>query len=138
MLLFSVFSYVILNLCVIIFAIMKGIKINKTLRNLLIGLAAILVLVAVFSLIPDKDFSEKYEGFDLSSNVGVTSSTKTYSEYLADFNDAKNPSVTVDVDIFNFDKSKSYGTRIEKDYHGKDVVFTEDRSSVTWSVSALF
>ena len=134
MLLFSVFSYVILNLCVIIFAIMKGIKINKTLRNLLIGLAAILVLVAVFSLIPDKDFSEKYEGFDLSSNVGVTSSTKTYSEYLADFKDAKNPSVTVDVDIFNFDKSKSYGTRIEKDYHGKDVVFTEDRSSVTWSV----
>ena len=43
---------------------MKGIKINKTLRNFLIAVAAIVAVFVITSLIPDKDFHEKYEGFE--------------------------------------------------------------------------
>ena len=37
---------------------------NKTLRNTLIGVAVIVLLIVLLSLIPDKNYSSKYEGFD--------------------------------------------------------------------------
>ena len=116
------------------FNIMKRIKINKKLRNCLIAIAVIVLIFVISSLIPDGNFSEKYEGFDLSTSVGQISSTKTYSEYLKEHGDAVNPDVTVNVDIFDYDTDNSTGTRAEVNYHGKDVVITEDRSSVTWYV----
>ena len=61
---------------------MVDIKINKTLRNVLIGVLLIVLLFVIGSLFPDKDFREKYEGFDLSSSTEMQSSTRTYSEYL--------------------------------------------------------
>jgi len=131
--LFGILSYVKSIAYAILFAIMKGIKINKTLRNVLIGVAVIVVLCVIFSLIPDKNFSEKYDGFDLSASAGASSSTKTYSEYLAEHKNAKKPSVSVDLDVLNFDAANTHGAKVEKDYHGKDVVVTEDRSTVTWN-----
>jgi len=113
---------------------MKRIKINKKLRNILIGLAVIILVFVISGLIPEKKFSEKYDGFDLSTSVGAVSSTKTYTEYLNEHKNAKTPSVTVDVDVLNYDVAKSYGTKVEKSYRGKDVVITDDKSSVTWIV----
>lgn len=113
---------------------MVGIKINKTLRNFIIVLVAVILVFVISSLIPEKTFSEKYEGYDLETSVGVTSSSKTYSEYQIEHKNAATPSVAVDVDVLSYDASKSYGTRLESDYYGKDVVVTDDYSSVTWYV----
>jgi len=113
---------------------MVGIKINKTLRNVLIAVAVIIVLFVVPSFFPDKDFRTKYDGFDLSTNVGSVSATKTYKEYLSEHSSAKNPKNDVEVDVLNFDESKSFGTHVEKNYKGKDVAYTEEKSSVTWKV----
>ena len=113
---------------------MVGFKISKKLRNTVIVIAAIILVFVIVSLIPEKNFSKKYEGFDLSTSIGTTSATRTYAEYLNEHKNAKNPSKSVSVDIFNFDSSKSTGTKVETSYHGKDVVVTQDRSSVTWYV----
>ena len=59
---------------------MVGIKINKTLRNFLIAIAAIILVFAISSLLPEKDFHEKYENVDFSSLKGSVSATKSYSE----------------------------------------------------------
>ncbi len=113
---------------------MVGIKINKTVRNVIIAIVVIVLIFVVSSLIPDKGFSEKYEGYDLVTSVGATSTTKTYTEYQEEHKKAKNPDITVNVDVFAYDEEKSYGTHAESDYYGKNVVVTEDRSSATWYV----
>ena len=112
---------------------MVGFKISKKLRIIAIVIVAIVLVFVINGLIPEKNFSKKYEGVDLSTSIGTSSAVKTYAEYLNEHKNAKNASKSVSVDIFNFDKS-STGTRVEKAYHGKDVVLTEDRSSVTWYV----
>ena len=113
---------------------MVDIKINKTLRNVLIGVLLIVLLFVIGSLFPDKDFREKYEGFDLSSSTEMQSSTRTYSEYLELYSKKKEAKQTVNVDVFAYDEDKSYGVRVQDDYYGKKVVVTEDRSSITWNV----
>ena len=67
-------SYDIIN------TIMVGLKINKTLRNVIIAILVVAALVVITSLIPDNDFSKKYEGYDLTTSVGVKSTSKTYAE----------------------------------------------------------
>lgn len=113
---------------------MVGVKINKTLRNILITILVIVVICIVPGFFPDKGFGQKYEGYDLTTNVGNVSTTRTYNEYLQEYSSAKNASQKVVLDIFDFDKSVSYGAKIEKNYEGKDVVITEEDSSVTWKV----
>ena len=113
---------------------MVGIKINKTLRNVLITLAVFILIFAIPSFFPDKDYHAKYDNYDLSTNIGVVSLTKTYSEYLKEHSSAKNPKIEVAVDVLNFVEAKSNGARVEKNYKGKDVVFTGEDSSVTWIV----
>jgi len=113
---------------------MVGMKINKTLRNVLIAVAIIVVIFALTSLLPDKGFSEKYEGFDLSTSSGAVSTTKTYKDYLAGYKNAKNAKSTVKIDIFDFDEAKTTDdVHIERNYRGKDAVFTDENSSVTWN-----
>ncbi len=106
---------------------------NKTLRNFLIAVAAIVLVFALTSLLPTKDFHEKYDGFDLSTSAGVVSSTMTYSDYLEEHKLAKNASSKVDIDVFAFDADLSNGVHIENSYKGKNVVVTEENSSVTWN-----
>ena len=112
---------------------MKGIKINKTLRNFLIAVAAIVAVFVITSLIPDKDFHEKYEGFDLATAGGVGSSTKGYDEYLNEHAAAKNAGSTVEIDILSYAEDESTGISYEENYHGKNVVITDEHSSVTWN-----
>ncbi len=113
---------------------MIGIKINKTLRNVLIALAVIVLIFAIPSFFPEKNYHEKYDNYDLSTNIGTVSTTRTYAEYLKEHSAAKNPKSKVEVAVLDFDSSKSNGTRVEKNYKGKDVVITEEDSSVTWKV----
>ena len=69
---------------------MVGLKINKTLRNVIIAILVVAALVVITSLIPNNDFSEKYEGYDLTTSVGVQSASKTYAEYQLEHKSAKN------------------------------------------------
>lgn len=111
---------------------MVGIKINKTLRNFLIAIVAIILVFAISSLLPEKDFRDKYENVDFSSLKGSVSSTKSYSEYLAEHPNAKSAVSSVEIDVFAFDEEKSNGVHLENNYKGKDVVITDENSSVTW------
>ena len=113
---------------------MVGIKINKTLRNVLITLAVIILIFAIPGFFPVKDFRSKYENYDLTTSIGASSSVKTYDEYLRVHSSAKNPDREVEVDVLDYVESVSNGVHIEKNYKGKDVVFTEEESSVTWKV----
>ena len=112
---------------------MVGIKINKTLRNFLIAIAAIILVFAISSLLPEKDFHEKYENVDFSSLKGSVSATKSYSEYLAEHPNAKSAKSTVNLDVFAYDEEASTGVHVENNYKGKDVVITDEDSTVTWS-----
>ena len=93
---------------------MVKLKVNKTLRNTIIVVLAIVLLFAVSKLFPEKDFHSKYEGMDLTSSGGVVSTTKTYNDYLLEHSSAKNAKSTVNVDIFAYD-ADSYGIRPEND-----------------------
>ncbi|MBO4859075.1 MAG: extracellular solute-binding protein [Treponema sp.] len=112
---------------------MVGIKINKTLRNFLIAIAAIILVFAISSLLPEKDFHEKYDNVDFSSLKGSVSTTKSYSEYLSEHPNAKSSRSTVNLNIFAYDREKSNGVHTENGYKGKDVVITDEDSTVTWS-----
>ena len=113
---------------------MAKFKINKTLRNAIIAIAVIVAFFVCIKLIPEKKLSEKYEGYDLSTSTSAVSAGKSYIEYQTEHQNAKNPDKTVKVDIFAFDAEKSSGASIQTGYEGKDVVITDDRSSVTWYV----
>ena len=111
---------------------MVGIKINKTLRNVLIAVAAVVLIFAISSLLPEKDFHEKYENVDFSSLQATVNTTKSYSEYLAEHSNARSAKSRVTIDIQDFDEDESFGVHSEMNYKGKDVVVTEEDSSITW------
>lgn len=113
---------------------MAKFKINKTLRNFLIAIGVIILIFAVTRLIPEQDLSKKYAGYDLSTTQGAVSAGKTYAEYQTEHKNASSPNITVPIDIFTFEQEQSSGASIEKNYKGKDVVLTDDRSFVVWTV----
>ena len=113
---------------------MAKLKFTRTLRNLLIAIAAILFVFVCTRLVPEKNLSEKYQGFDLSTSQGAVSAGKSYSEYKNEHKNAENPDITVPVDIFAYDVDKSTGINTKSDYHGKDVVLTDDHSYIQWTV----
>ena len=114
---------------------MAKIKLNKTLRNVLIAVVVIVLIFVITSLIPEKDHSEKYKGYDLSASTGAVNANMSYNDYLAGYPGVENAAARADVDIFNYAADDSFGVHVESNYHGKDVLFTEDRSSVTWTVN---
>ena len=60
---------------------MVGFKISKKLRITAIVIVAIVLVFVINGLIPEKNFSKKYEGVDLSTSIGTSSAIKTYEEY---------------------------------------------------------
>ena len=94
-------------------------------RNILIGVLAVAVLVALIALLNqgDSDYSSKYAGTDLSTDVSGISRGDTYEAYLASH--ASDPEVTeeVPVDVFSFEGDG------EKQAEG---IMTKDGSAVTW------
>ena len=95
----------------------------------------IILLFVIPSFFPDKDFRNKYENYDLSTNIGASSSIKTYDEYLKAHSSAKSPDREVSVNVLDYSKEKSNGVHVENNYRGKNVVFTEEESSVSWKVN---
>ena len=73
----------------------------------MIILGVIVVIFAGTRLIPEKQLSEYYEGFDLSTLKSAVSAGTTYSEYLEMHKNAVAPNYTVPVNVFAYDTEQS-------------------------------
>ena len=94
---------------------------------------AVVAAFALITLMPQKDFSEKYEGFDLTTQTSSAVRVNTYSDYLRSQPTLNEPSKAVPVDVCAFDSS-STGVHVQDDYYGSRVLVTDDGSFVTWQV----
>ena len=96
-------------------------------RNILIGVLAAAVVIALFVLLNqgESDYSSKYAGVDLSTDISGIGRSNTYEAYVASH--ASDPEVTneVAVDVLSFE-----GEAVPQD----GGVLTEDGSEVTWTV----
>ena len=96
-------------------------------RNVLIGVLAIAVVVVLFTLLNrgPSDYSDKYAGVDLSTDITGIGRGNTYESYVASH--ASEPEVTEEVPV---DVSQYDGDAENRD----EGVFTPDGSEVTWKV----
>ncbi len=98
-------------------------------RNILIGVLAVAVLVVLAILLSQgaDDYSSKYAGVDLSTDVSGIGRSNTYEAYLASH--ASDPEVEkeVAVDISSFEGGAATPH--------EEGLLTEDRSEVTWKVN---
>ena len=96
-------------------------------RNILIGVLAVAVLVALVILLNQgaSDYSSKYAGVDLSTDVTGIGRSNTYETYVASH--ASDPEVKeeVAVDVLAFEGEATPQA---------EGLLTEDRSEVTWTV----
>ena len=110
---------------------------KKTTKTLLIllGVVAVITLICVLlSMRGIETFKDKYEGQDLTADVQGMERSGTYTIYLNEHVDAKKPSSTVEVDLFN--------NTSEGDVHEEDglegvakALYTGTGSKVTWEVN---
>lgn len=101
---------------------------------LLGGIAAVIVIVLVVkSLGGVEDFHDKYEGYDLSSDVTGAVREGTYARYLNTHADAGFPGQGVEIDLADIETAS--GAEVYNDYEGvAEALYTEEKSTVTWKV----
>ena len=94
-------------------------------RNILIGVLAVAVLVVLITLLNqgDNDYSKKYAGTDLSTDVTGIGRGNTYEAYAASYASEPEAAEEVPVDVFSFEGDG------EKQAEG---IMTKDGSAVTW------
>lgn len=111
---------------------MKG-AIKKLLIFIGVIAAACLVLW-LMSLRPTENFSEKYEGTDLSVDVAGATIEGTYTRYQNAHKGAAKPSRSVEVDLYNY--TEGTGVEVYTDYQGEaKALYTDTDSLVTWEVT---
>ncbi len=96
-------------------------------RNTLIGVLAVAVLVALVILLSqgDSDYSSKYAGVDLSTDVTGIGRSNTYDAYVASHASDSEVKEEVPVDILTFEGKATPQA---------EGLLTEDKSEVTWTV----
>ena len=110
---------------------------KDSVKKLLIA-AGVIVVVLGFILIPglfrEVDFHEKYEGYDLTTDVEGAVREGTYTLYLQAHPDAAVPSQSVDVDLAGYVSGED--VEVQTDYAGEaQVLYTGPASTVTWNVN---
>ncbi len=92
--------------------------------------------ICVLLNLRDKDnFSEKYAGYDLTTDIVGLERTGTYTGYLLEHEGAAYPDKTVDIDIFNYSVENGEA-EILTDYHDEaKVLFTDTESVVSFDVN---
>ena len=92
--------------------------------------------ICVLLNLRDKDnFSDKYAGYDLTTDIVGLERTGTYTGYLLDHEGAAYPDKTVDIDIFDYSVD-SGEAEILTDYHDEaKVLFTDTESVVSFDVN---
>ncbi|MBE5936464.1 MAG: extracellular solute-binding protein [Lachnospiraceae bacterium] len=98
-------------------------------------LAFVLVIVIWKVLVTETgDYSEKYEGHDLSVDIEGIARDDTYDKYLEKYQDAASPEDVVDVDILNY-TAASTGVSVVNDIDGEQNVVQSDESGfIEWMV----
>ncbi len=99
---------------------------------LLGGIALFIVLIyAINGLTTAENYRDKYEGYDLSADAEGAVREGTYSRYLNAHANAKYPQKDVEVALFDY----TSGTGVEENTeYGKEALYTEAGSFVTWEV----
>ena len=118
---------------------------KKIFKNLLIVAACLVAFVVVVKLSSRRsDFHKKYDGYDLTSDIGDVERKNTYRSYLSQYENAAHPTEPVAIAVTSYDKAASSGVSIEENYAEQTpsaanaperALRTEDGSSVTWSFS---
>ncbi len=93
----------------------------------------VLAIILIKKLTAVTDFHDKYEGYDLSADVGETGRKDTYTLYANRYADAVHSQHTVTVPVTEYIS----GTDVEvyKDYEGEaEVLYTGVESEVTWEI----
>ena len=82
-----------------------------------------------------ENFSEKYAGYDLSTDIVGLERTGTYTGYLLEHEGAAYPDKTVDIDIFDY-TVEGGDAEIRTDYYDEaKVLYTDTESVVTFDVN---
>ena len=108
-------------------------KKRKVVLSVIIVVIAVVIIIAINS--DDvTNYSAKYAGVDLTSDVDGVSKENTYTQYLEQHKDVNKPTTDVEVDIFSYDQGED--VQVMTDYEGEaKVLYTGDSSSVQWSVN---
>jgi len=111
---------------------------KKGVKKLIIVLAvvaALAVVLFILSLGEVENFHDKYDDYDLSTDVAGMERTGTYTGYLGDYADAVEPSEGVVVDIFNYTAEGDSEVSIAENIEGVDkALYTGIGSTVTFKV----
>ena len=104
--------------------------------KLYIALIALVVVVVVVLSVTlggiSENYAEKYEGVDLSADVGDIVRTNTYKGYLDGHQTTQHPAVGVEIDLLS--PTTMTGATIS-DYQGRDnCLLTEENSYVEWII----
>lgn len=101
---------------------------------LLGGLAAVIIVVLVVkNLTGVNDFHDKYEGYDLTGDVGGVVRQGTYTRYMEAHADAACPEAQVEVDLAGYVSGED--VEVYNSFEGVEkALYTGDRSTVTWEV----
>ena len=106
----------------------------KTLTIVLSVIAAIVVLCVLLSMRKVKNYSDKYEGYDLGKDVVGLERTGTYNGYLKNHSDAKEPQKTIDVDLYSYEGDGNIS--VYTNFHDEPkCLFTDTESVVTYTVN---
>ncbi len=81
------------------------------------------------------NFSEKYAGYDLSTDIVGLERTGTYTGYLLEHDGAAYPDKTVDVDIFDYSVDDGEVEVLNDYYDEAKVLYTETESVVSFDVN---
>ncbi len=103
-------------------------------KKIIAGAAIVLAIaIVVFVLLQDRtqNFSDKYAGYDLASDVAGMEREGTYTKYLAQHADAAYPDEDVEIDLFDYtSEGEVEGCA---DYEGAEkALYTGAGSTVTW------
>ncbi len=106
----------------------------KTLTIVLSVIAAIVVLCVLLSMRKVKNYSDKYEGYDLGKDVVGLERTGTYKGYLKNHSDAKEPQKTIDVDLYSYEGDGNIS--VYTNFHDEPkCLFTDTESVITYTVN---
>lgn len=113
----------------------KAVLSKKIVMIPLIIIAFVLVIVVWKLLVTETgDYSDKYEGQDLSVDIEGIARDDTYAKYLEKYADASSPEAVIDVDLFNY-TSNSTGVSVINNIDGEDrVVQSDETGFIEWEV----
>lgn len=107
---------------------------TKKLIGTIVFCGAFAGVCVLLNLRGKEDYSEKYAGYDLNSDIVGMERAGTYSGYLLEHEGAAYPNKTVDIDIFNYTAGEDGGVSVVTDYFGEaKALYTDTESDVTFS-----